>query len=224
MAQDSGRARLVLEPILYIITVTEPVMDELTPRQQQILRLISERIADGGLPPTRAEICSAMGFRSPNAAEEHLRALERKGAIEMLAGASRGIRLKQQQGIPVVGRVAAGSPILAEQHIEDHYRVDPALFKPRADYLLRVRGASMRDAGIFDGDLLAVHRTGHFRSGQVVVARLQDEVTVKRIRQRRHLIELVPENPDFKTIIVDTRRQPLVIEGIAVGIVRSGKL
>lgn len=199
-------------------------MDELTPRQQQILRLISERIADAGLPPTRAEICSAMGFRSPNAAEEHLRALERKGAIEMLAGASRGIRLKQQQGIPVVGRVAAGSPILAEQHIEDHYRVDPTLFKPRADYLLRVRGASMRDAGILDGDLLAVHRTAHFRSGQVVVARLQDEVTVKRIRQHRHLIELMPENPDFKTITVDTRRQPLVIEGVAVGVVRSGKL
>ena len=199
-------------------------MDELTPRQQQILRLIRERIADAGLPPTRAEICSAMGFRSPNAAEEHLRALERKGAIEMLAGASRGIRLKQQQGIPVVGRVAAGSPILAEQHVEGHYRVDPALFRPRADYLLRVRGASMRNAGILDGDLLAVHRTEHFRSGQVVVARLHDEVTVKRIRQRRYLIDLVPENPDFKTITVDTRRQPLAIEGIAVGIVRSGKL
>jgi repressor LexA len=199
-------------------------MDELTPRQQQILRFIGERIADAGLPPTRAEICSAMGFRSPNAAEEHLRALARKGAIEMLAGASRGIRLKQQPGLPVVGRVAAGNPILAEQHIEDHYRVDPTLFKPRADYLLRVRGASMRDAGILDGDLLAVHRTGHFRSGQVVVARLQDEVTVKRIRQRRHLIDLVPENPDFKTITVDTRRQPLAIEGIVVGVVRSGKL
>jgi repressor LexA len=199
-------------------------MDPLTPRQEQILRLIRERVADSGLPPTRAEICQVMGFRSPNAAEEHLRALARKGAIEMVAGASRGIRLKQAPGLPVVGRVAAGSPILAEQHIEEHHRIDPALFRPHADYLLRVRGASMRDAGILDGDLLAVHRTQHFRPGQIVVARIQDEVTVKRIRQRRHLIELEPENPDFKTIVVDTRRQPLVIEGIAVGVIRSGKL
>jgi len=198
-------------------------MDELTPRQEQILRLISEQVANRGLPPTRAEICRAMGFRSPNAAEEHLRALARKGAIEMLAGASRGIRLKQQPGIPVVGRVAAGSPILAEQHIEDHYRIDPALFKPRADYLLRVRGASMRDAGILDGDLLAVHSTRHFRSGQIVVARLHDEVTVKRIRQRRHLIELRPENPAFEAIVVDTRHQPFAIEGVVVGTLRFGR-
>jgi len=198
-------------------------MDELTPRQEQILRLISEQVANRGLPPTRAEICRAMGFRSPNAAEEHLRALARKGAIEMLAGVSRGIRLKQQPGIPVVGRVAAGSPILAEQHIEDRYRIDPALFKPHADYLLRVRGASMRDAGILDGDLLAVHSTRHFRSGQVVVARLHDEVTVKRIRQRRHLIELAPENSDFEPIVIDTRREPLTIEGLVVGIFRNGK-
>jgi len=199
-------------------------MHELTPRQQQILRLVSERIADSGLPPTRAEICHAMGFRSPNAAETHLRALERKGVIEMLAGASRGIRLKQPAGLPIVGRVAAGSPILAEQHIENHCRVDPALFQPRADYLLRVRGTSMRDAGILDGDLLAVHRTEQFRSGQIVVARLFDEVTVKRIRQRRHLVELRPENPDFEIITVDTRRQPLAIEGVVVGVVRNGKL
>jgi repressor LexA len=199
-------------------------MDELTSRQQQILRLITERVAGSGLPPTRVEICQAMGFRSPNAAEEHLRALARKGAIEMVAGASRGIRLKQPPGIPVVGRVAAGSPLLAEQHIESHHRIDPALFKPRADYLLRVRGASMRDAGILDGDLLAVHRTQHFRSGQIVVARLHDEVTVKRIRQRRHLIELEPENPDFRTIVVDTRRQPFAVEGVAVGVIRAGKL
>lgn len=198
-------------------------MDELTPRQQQILRLISEQVATAGLPPTRAEICRVMGFRSPNAAEEHLRALARKGAIELLAGTSRGIRLKQQPGIPVVGRVAAGSPILAEQHIEDRYRIDPALFKPRADYLLRVRGASMRDAGILDGDLLAVHRTQHFRSGQIVVARLHDEVTVKRIRQRRHRVELAPENPDFKTIVVDLRHQALAIEGVVVGVIRTGK-
>ena len=198
-------------------------MNELTSRQEQILRLISEQIANSGLPPTRAEICRAMGFRSPNAAEEHLRALARKGAIEMLAGASRGIRLKQQPGMPVVGRVAAGSPILAEQHIEDRYRIDPALFKPRADYLLRVRGTSMRDAGILDGDLLAVHRTQQFRSGQIVVARIHDEVTVKRIRQRRHLVELEPENPAFETIVVDTRRQPLAIEGVVVGVLRNGK-
>jgi repressor LexA len=198
-------------------------MDELTPRQEQILRLISEQVANRGLPPTRAEICRAMGFRSPNAAEEHLRALARKGAIEMLAGASRGIRLKQQSGIPVVGRVAAGSPILAEQHIEDRYRIDPALFKPRADYLLRVRGASMRDAGILDGDLLAVHSTRHFRAGQIVVARLHDEVTVKRIHQRRHLIELRPENPAFEAIMVDTRHQPLAIEGVVVGTLRFGR-
>ena len=212
---------LVLDRILYIITVS--LMDELTARQEQILRLISEQIANSGLPPTRAEICRAMGFRSPNAAEEHLRALARKGAIEMLSGASRGIRLKQPPGVPVVGRVAAGSPILAEQHIEDRYRIDPALFRPRADYLLRVRGASMRDAGILDGDLLAVHSTQQFRSGQIVVARFHDEVTVKRIRQRRHLIELAPENPDFAILVVDTRRQPLVIEGVAVGVIRSGK-
>lgn len=199
-------------------------MDTLTPRQEQILRMISEQVASSGLPPTRAEICRAMGFRSPNAAEEHLRALARKGAIEMLAGASRGIRLKQSPGIPVVGRVAAGSPLIAEQHIDGHYRIDPTLFKPRADYLLRVRGASMRDAGILDGDLLAVHRTQQFHSGQIIVARLHDEVTVKRIRQRRHLIELLPENPAFEPIVVDTRREPLVVEGIAVGVLRNGKL
>jgi repressor LexA len=198
-------------------------MDELTPRQEQVLRLIREYLADSGFPPTRAEICRAMGFRSPNAAEEHLRALARKGAIEMLAGASRGIRLMQLPGIPVIGRVAAGKPILAESHIEGRYQIDPALFKPRADYLLRVRGASMRDAGILDGDLLAVHRTQHFRPGQIVVARLDDEVTVKRIRQRRDRVELAPENPGFKAIVVDLRRQALAIEGIAVGVIRSGK-
>lgn len=198
-------------------------MDELTPRQEQILRLIREQVASSGLPPTRAEICHAMGFRSPNAAEEHLRALARKGAIEMLPGASRGIRLKQLPGIPVIGRVAAGKPILAESHIEGRYQLDPALFRPRADYLLRVRGASMRDAGILDGDLLAVHRTQHFRPGQIVVARLDDEVTVKRIRQRRDRVELAPENSDFKVIVVDLRRQALAIEGIAVGVIRNGK-
>lgn len=198
-------------------------MNELTPRQEQILHLIREHLASSGFPPTRAEICRAMGFRSPNAAEEHLKALARKGAIEMLAGAARGIRLKQSLGLPVVGRVAAGNPILAELHIECHYQVDPLLFKPRADYLLRVRGSSMRDAGILDGDLLAVHQTTDFRSGQIVVARIAEEVTVKRIRRQRHIVELIPANPEFKTITVDTRREPLAIEGIAVGVIRNGK-
>lgn len=198
-------------------------MDELTPRQAQILRLIREHLAHLGFPPTRAEICRAMGFSSPNAAEEHLRALERKGAIEMAPGASRGIRLKQLPGIPVVGRVAAGHPILAEQHIEGRYQLDPALFRPRADYLLRVRGSSMRDAGILDGDLLAVHRTQQVRSWQIVVARINDEVTVKRFRRQGSLVRLLPENPEFKPIRVDLKRDALVIEGIGVGIVRNGK-
>lgn len=197
--------------------------DELTSRQAEILEFIRIHTRSSGFPPTRAEICRAMGFRSPNAAEEHLRALARKGAIEMAPGASRGIRLKQSAGIPVVGRVAAGSPILAAEHIESRYQIDPLLFKPRADYFLKVRGSSMREAGILDGDLLAVHRTHEFRSGQIVVARISDEVTVKRIRRQRHLVELIPENPEFSIIVIDTRREPLVIEGIAVGVIRNGK-
>lgn len=197
--------------------------DELTSRQAEILEFIRIHTRSSGFPPTRAEICRAMGFRSPNAAEEHLRALARKGAIEMAPGASRGIRLKQSAGIPVVGRVAAGSPILAAEHIESRYQIDPLLFKPRADYFLKVRGSSMREAGILDGDLLAVHRTHEFRSGQIVIARISDEVTVKRIRRQRHLVELIPENPEFSIIAVDTRREPLVIEGIAVGVIRNGK-
>jgi repressor LexA len=164
-----------------------------------------------------------MGFRSPNAAEEHLRALARKGVIEMIPGASRGIRLKHGPGIPVVGRVAAGSPILAAEHIESRYQLDAALFEPRADYLLKVRGASMRDAGILEGDLLAVHRTTEFRSGQIVVARLHDEVTVKRIRKSRDKIELIAENPAFATRVIDLKRETLEIEGVAVGIIRNGK-
>ena len=198
----------------------------LTPRQVEILRLIEAHIEESGFPPTRAEICSAMGFSSPNAAETHLRALERKGVIEMTSGASRGIRLKQQlqqSTLAVIGRVAAGSPMLAEQNIEQRYRVDPALFEPSADYLLRVRGMSMRDAGILEGDLLAVHRTPNFRSGQIVVARLHDEVTVKRIHRNRNIVELLPENPDFQPIIVDLKRESLEIEGIAVGVIRNGK-
>jgi repressor LexA len=198
-------------------------MDTLTARQAQILKLIEDYTETSGFPPTRSEICEAMGFRSPNAAEEHLRALARKGVIEMIPGASRGIRLKQQPGVPVVGRVAAGSPILAAEHIESRYQLDASLFNPRADYLLKVRGASMRDAGILDGDLLAVHRTTEFRSGQIVVARLHDEVTVKRIRKSRDKVELIAENPAFATRVVDLKRETLEIEGVAVGIIRNGK-
>ena len=198
-------------------------MEELTKRQQQILRMIREFIANSGFPPTRADICRAMGFSSPNSAEEHLRTLERKGAIEMLAGASRGIRLTQALGLPLIGRVAAGSPLLAIENVETHYQLDPKLFSPRANYLLKVRGMSMRDAGILDGDLIAVHRAREARSGQIVVARLHDEVTVKRFRRRGNQVQLLPENPDFKLIEVDLRRTPFAIEGIAVGVIRSGK-
>src|ERR1700704_4977716 len=198
-------------------------MDELTPRQEQILRLIQEHLLSRGFPPTRAEICRIMGFRSPNAAEDHLKALVRKGAIEMAPGASRGLRLKESPGMPVVGRVAAGSPILAEQHVEARYQIDPALFRLRADYLLRVRGSSMRDAGILDGDLLAVHRAHEPRSGQIVVARINDEVTVKRYKRQGSLVQLLPENPDFKPISVNSKRDAFAIEGIGVGVIRNGK-
>jgi len=203
-------------------------MQELTRRQAEILALIREYIYEEGYPPTRAEIAQSFGFRSPNAAEEHLRALERKGAIELLQGSSRGIRLletdEEEEGLPVVGRVAAGEPILAEQHIEDRYPVDPALFHPRAHYLLRVRGMSMRNIGIMDGDLLAVHRTQQAQNGQIVVARLDEEVTVKRFRQRGSIVYLLPENDDFEPIRVDLREQPLVIEGLGVGILRNDSL
>ena len=198
-------------------------MSHLTPRQAQILGMIQELVESTGLPPTRAEIARALGFRSINAAEDHLRALARKGMIELLPGASRGIRLKTPSGIPVVGRVAAGAPILAEEHIEGHYRLDQSLFRPPAHYLLRVRGMSMRDAGILDGDLLAVHRTPEARNGQIVVARLHDEVTVKRFRRRRDVVLLIPENPDFPTLRIDLRREPFTIEGLGVGIIRNGK-
>jgi repressor LexA len=196
----------------------------LTPRQKQILEMIRESIEARGMPPTRAEIGQAFGFRSPNAAEEHLRALERKGVIEMIPGSSRGIRLVAPSGLPVVGRVAAGHPILAEEHIEEYYAVGASLFKPRAHYLLRVRGMSMRDAGILDGDLLAVHKTGKAENGQLVVARLDDEVTVKQFRQRGNIVTLVARNPDFEAIRVDLNRQELVIEGLGVGILRNGRL
>jgi repressor LexA len=207
-------------------------MDALTERQSEILKLIRELTEVSGFPPTRAEIAERMGFRSVNAAEQHLRALEKKGAIEISAGASRGIRVRDGRPagragrlleLPVIGRVAAGSPMLAEEHVQGRYQVDPNLFTPRADYLLRVRGMSMRDAGILEGDLLAVHRTQEARTGQVVVARLADEVTVKRFKRRGHAVQLVPENPDFEPIEVDLRSEPLVIEGIAVGVIRNGK-
>jgi len=201
-------------------------MLELTRRQSEILNLIRRQIEKTGMPPTRAEICAALGFRSPNAAESHLRALEAKGVIEMTPGASRGIRLIAQGGLapefslPVVGRVAAGAPILAVESVEDHYRVDPHLFKPRADYLLRVRGHSMRDACILDGDLLAVHRTARAENGDIVVARVNDgEVTVKRLHRRSaYLVRLLPENSGFDPIELDLRRDTLAIEGIGVGV------
>jgi len=198
-------------------------MEPLTPRQAKILQLVQDAIEADGCPPTRAEICRAMGFSSPNAAEKHLRTLERKGAIA-IDGSHRGIRLKTDPGLPLIGRVAAGSPILAEANVQARYRVDPALFKPRADYLLKVRGLSMRDAGILDGDLLAVHATHEARSGQIVVARLHDEVTVKRYKRSGSRVQLLPENPDFKIIEVDPRRDALAIEGIAVGVIRKTQL
>lgn len=197
------------------------MVEELTPRQQEILALIEDELDTTGMPPTRAEIASALGFRSVNAAEQHLRALARKGAIELLPNASRGIRLLATTGLPVVGRVAAGSPVLAEEHIETHYRLDPRLFSRKAHYLLRVTGMSMRDAGILDGDLVAVHRTPDVFNGQIVVARVDDEVTVKRYKASGRQLTLYPENPDFEPIVVDTRRHDIVIEGVVVGVVRN---
>lgn len=201
-------------------------MRELTPRQKEILEMIQEFIGETGMPPTRAEIARQLGFKSANAAEEHLRALQRKGVLELLPGASRGIQLKDslrdQMGLPLVGRVAAGSPILAQEHIEAHYKIDPQLFSPKPHYLLRVSGMSMKDAGILDGDLVAVHRTPEVRSRQIIVARLDDEVTVKRYRQTGSLVSLLPENDEFEPIEVDLREQALVIEGVVVGVIRDG--
>ncbi len=200
---------------------------KLTVRQQQILELIRRHMADTGYPPTRAEIAREFGFRSVNAAEDHLKALARKGAIELQRGASRGIRLlaaADEGGLPLVGRVAAGCPILAEEHLEERCQVDPWLFRPRAHYLLRVRGMSMRDAGILDGDLLAVHQVPEAANGQIVVVRVDDEVTVKRLRRDgrwRHKVELLAENPEFAPIMVDLREQELVIEGLGVGVIRN---
>ncbi|MDP4651998.1 MAG: transcriptional repressor LexA [Haliea sp.] len=197
-------------------------MDKLTQRQQEVLNIIRQHIDDTGYPPTRADIAKELGFKSANAAEEHLKALARKGAIEIIAGASRGIRLPDNLGLPIIGRVAAGNPILAQEHIEDHCAIAPNFFHPAADYLLRVTGDSMQDVGILDGDLLAVHRSSEARNGDIVVARIEDEVTVKRFQRgsNRHIIELRAENADYAPIIVDLRTQAFAIEGLSVGILR----
>ncbi len=201
-------------------------MAQLTPRQSQILAVIQEFIAEYGMPPTRAEIARELGFKSPNAAEDHLRALQKKGVLDLIPGASRGIQLKdslrEQMGLPLVGKVAAGSPILAEEHIEAHYKIDPSLFNPKPHYLLRVEGMSMKNAGILDGDLVAVHRTPEVRSRQIIVARLDDEVTVKRYSQKGSVVWLLPENEDFEPIKVDLSQQTMVIEGVVVGVIRNG--
>lgn len=215
---------------------------KLTERQQQILDLIRSEIARTGFPPTRAEIARALGFKSANAAEDHLKALAKKGAIELTAGASRGIRLTsatsgsaiadavdhatnsfRQLLVPLVGRVAAGNPILAAEHVEREIGIEPSLFSQMPDYLLRVRGLSMRDVGILDGDLLAVKKTPDARNGQIVVARLGDEVTVKRLSRSGNRIELLPENADFSPIIV-TPDDEFSLEGIAVGLIRTTAL
>ena len=206
----------------------------LTARQQQILDWIRSFIDARGMPPTRAEIAAGLGFAAASSAEDHLQALAKKGALELVPGASRGLRLKDMPGVPIqgtlplIGRVAAGAPILAAENVEARYRIDAALFSPRADYLLRVRGMSMKDVGIVDGDLLAVHRTGDARSGQIVVARLSgpagDEVTVKRLKRRGREIVLQPENSEFEPIVVNPAHTDLAIEGIAVGLLRTDAL
>lgn len=198
-------------------------MTKLTTRQQEVLDLIKDQIEATGCPPTRAEIAKSLGFRSANAAEEHIKALARKGAIEIIEGASRGIRLPDHaRGIPIVGRVAAGNPILAQEHIEDYCPLPEHFFSPGADYLLTVHGMSMKDAGILDGDLIAVHNTNQARNNEIVVARIEDEVTVKRFRRERNnaIVELWPENEDFDVIKVDLRDDNFAIEGLCVGVIR----
>jgi repressor LexA len=223
---------------------------KLTERQQQILDLVQSAIERTGAPPTRAEIATELGFKSANAAEDHLQALARKGVIELVGGTSRGIRLRSetlralneargkqfslplpgfaQLTLPLIGRVAAGSPILAQEHIDQTYVVEASMFPRRPDYLLKVRGMSMRDAGIIDGDLLAVQKAKEAKNGQIVVARLGDDVTVKRYRRTRHMIELIPENPDFETIVIatggDAGEVNFEIEGLAVGLIRNNMM
>lgn len=212
-------------------------MLKLTKRQQQVLDIVKRAMRDKGMPPTRAEIADILGFKSANAAEEHLKALAKKGAIEILAGTSRGIRIlnddtsikgskpnseENDEGLPVLGQVAAGSPVLASENIAFHLKIDPNSFRKKADYLLRVKGLSMKNIGIMEGDLLAVHRTTDApRNGQLVVARIQDEVTVKRFKKEGHWVWLLPENEDFDPIKVDLREETLVIEGLAVGLIRD---
>jgi repressor LexA len=201
----------------------------LTHRQQQILDWIRGHMEATGMPPTRAEIATGLGFSTASSAEDHLQALARKGALEITPGTSRGLRLKDIPGVPIqgslplVGRVAAGSPILAAEHIEAQYRIDAALFTPHADYLLRVKGTSMQEAGILDGDLLVVHKTDDARSGQIVVARLGEEVTVKRLKRRGREITLVAENAAFAPIVVDPKKTSFAIEGVAVGVIRPSR-
>lgn len=200
-------------------------MRPLTPRQSQIFDLIKEKIAETGMPPTRAEIADFFGFKSANAAEEHLKALAKKGYINMLPGTSRGIRLAdefvEQDGLPLIGRVAAGEPVLAIENVEEHYKIDGNLFKPNADYLLRVTGESMKDIGILDGDLLAVHQTTDVKNGQVIVARVEDDVTVKRFKREGNVVYLHAENEEFAPIVVDLATQQFNVEGVAVGVIRS---
>ncbi|RDE67085.1 repressor LexA [Aggregatibacter segnis] len=203
-------------------------MKPLTARQQEVYDFLKHHLETTGMPPTRAEISKELGFRSPNAAEEHLKALAKKGVIKIVSGTSRGIRLlledngQEEPGLPLIGRVAAGEPILAEQHIEGTYHVDPTMFKPQADFLLKVYGQSMKDIGILDGDLLAVHSTKDVRNGQVVVARIEDEVTVKRLERKGSTVYLHAENEEFAPIVVDlTQPTQFEIEGIAVGIIRN---
>ena len=199
-------------------------MKTLTARQAEVLDLVRSHITDTGYPPTRADIARELGFRSANAAEEHLKALARKGALEIVPGTSRGIRLPADEGLPVIGRVAAGSPILAQEHIEETCNVPPNLFRPAADFLLRVEGDSMVDAGILDGDLLAVHKTPDAANGAIVVARIDDDVTVKRLRRKsRTRVVLEAENEAYEPIEVDLRSQELVIEGLSVGVIRRDR-
>lgn len=199
-------------------------MEKLTQRQQQVLDFVRQHISDTGYPPTRADIAQQLGFKSANAAEEHLKALARKGAIEMVAGASRGIRLPESAGIPIIGRVAAGNPILAEAHIEDYCDLPASFFKPHADFFLTVHGDSMIDVGILDGDLLAVHSTSVAKTGDIVVARIEDEVTVKTLQRtsQKHILQLLPANRDYDPITVDLREQAFSIEGLSVGVLRRG--
>lgn len=199
---------------------------KLTKRQTEVLDCIKRHIGDTGYPPTRADIARDLGFKSANAAEEHLKALAKKGAIEIIPGTSRGIRVpeleEENSGLPIVGQVAAGSPILAQEHVEDHCTISSDFFHPKADYLLRVRGSSMKDVGIMDGDLLAVHQCQTAKDGQIVVARIEDEVTVKRFKREGNIVYLIAENEEFEPIIVDLNEQPLAIEGLSVGVIRRG--